>query len=300
MQHDFMISSLVSLIFHNNFCGYWIVVSSPKHLPSGVPFRSRALRDAQYGIPTSTISTAASSTKLRLENLGPYSISSPPKNRPGKKTSHFKGLQIYESWHFTLSYEVKDMVRIPHQSNLAISTYFRTFPSSHPEAFLGCASSMLAKIKKTYSPKQWWFDVDLPVKSLKKKQPSTKPKINMTMENPSHEWRYHISPIEKKHVDFSTPFQQIQDLTRGIRSRALGRSSSLRGDKPNSFPKRRKGLGVPDPRGDSRNGWRGETRWDPPPKKNGKKNGKKNKGNTRNEWNEWNENKPQEMRGSHQ
>ena len=169
MQHDFMISSLVSLIFHNKFCGYWIVVSSPKHLPSGVPFQSRALRDAQYGIPTSTISTAASSTKLRLENLGPYSISSPPKNRPGKKTSHFKGLQIYESWHFTLSYEVKDMVRIPHQSHLAISTYFRTFPSSHPEAFLGCASSMLAKIKKTYSPKQWWFDVDLPVKSWKKK-----------------------------------------------------------------------------------------------------------------------------------
>lgn len=283
MQHDFMISSLVSLIFHNKFCGYWIVVSSPKHLPSGVPFQSRALRDAQYGIPTSTISTAASSTKLRLENLGPYSISSPPKNRPGKKTSHFKGLQIYESWHFTLSYEVKDMVRIPHQSHLAISTYFRTFPSSHPEAFIGCASSMLAKIKKTYSPKQWCFDVDLPVKSWKK-TPSTNPKINMTMENPSHEWRYHISPIEKKHVDFSTPFQQIQDLTRGIRSRALGLSSSLRGDKPNSFPKRRKGLGNRFPRGETKrfDSGRGETLL----QKKWKKTWKKIKWNTRNE-NQW-------------
>ena len=41
----------------------------------------------------------------------------------------------------------------------------------------------LEKSKKTYSPKKWWFDVDFPVKN--KKTPSTNPKINMTMENPS-------------------------------------------------------------------------------------------------------------------
>lgn len=102
----------------------------------------------------------------------------------------------------------------------------------------------------------------------------------------------------KKNMDFSTPFQQIQDLSRGIRSRALGRSSSLRGDKPNSFPKRRKGLGVRTERWFPKrfDSGRGETLL----QKNGKKHGKKSNEIQEMKINEWNENKPQEMRGSYQ
>ena len=118
----------------------------------------------------------------------------------------------------------------------------------------------------------------------------------MTMEN--HPWMEIYLLFKKKQWIFQH-LPTNPGLSRGIRNRALGRSSSLRGDKPNSFPKRRKGLGVrTEPRGETKRLTRDGVR--PFSKKKEKNMEKKSNEIREMKINEWNENKPQEMRGSYQ